>query len=93
MCGHQLRHTACAYYLGKAACRDLISGPFLTDFKRKTTKFLRQSKQTATPLVLSIDGQTEPIVQDAASDQRRFDFGERPETVQAVKDTVGPARK
>ena len=75
-----------------------LPGPYsrqlrLTDFKRKTTKFLRQSKQTATPLVLSIDGQTEPIVQDAASDQRRFDFGERPETVQAVKDTVGTARK
>ena len=58
----------------------------LTDFKRNTPEFLRQLKETGNPLVLTINGKAELVVQDAASYQRLFDLAERLETIQAVKD-------
>jgi len=58
----------------------------LTDFKRKTSEFLRQLKETGNPVVLTINGKAELVVQDAASYQRLFDLAERLETIQAVKE-------
>jgi len=58
----------------------------LTDFKRNTAEFLRQLKETGDPVVLTINGKAELIVQDAASYQRLFDLAERLETIQAVNE-------
>jgi prevent-host-death family protein len=60
----------------------------LTDFKRKTSEFLRQLKETGNPVVLTINGKAELVVQDAASYQRLFELAERLETVQAVKESL-----
>ena len=60
----------------------------LTDFKRKTPEFLRQLKETGKPVVLTINGKAELVVQDAASYQRLFDLAEQLETVQAVKESL-----
>ena len=57
----------------------------LTDFKRNTQEFLRQLKSTGNPVVLTINGKAELVVQDAASYQRLFDLAEQLETIQAVK--------
>ncbi|HEU5117193.1 MAG TPA: type II toxin-antitoxin system Phd/YefM family antitoxin [Isosphaeraceae bacterium] len=58
----------------------------LTDFKRNTTQFLAQLKQTGHPVVLTINGKAEIVVQDAKSYQRLLDLAERLETIQAVKE-------
>jgi prevent-host-death family protein len=58
----------------------------LTDFKRNTPEFLRQLKETGNPVVLTINGKAELVVQDAASYQRLFGLAERLETIQAVKE-------
>ena len=58
----------------------------LTDFKRNTSEFLRQLKETGNPVVLTINGKAELVVQDAASYQRLFDLAEQLETIQAVKE-------
>ena len=63
----------------------------LTDFKRNTPEFLRQLKETGNPVVLTINGKAELVVQDAASYQRLFDLAERLETIQAVKDSLASA--
>jgi prevent-host-death family protein len=63
----------------------------LTDFKRKTPEFLRQLKETGDPVVLTINGKAELVVQDAASYQRLFDLAERLETIQAVKEGLASA--
>jgi prevent-host-death family protein len=68
--------------------RDIHS---LTDFKRKTPEFLRQLKETGDPVVLTINGKAELVVQDAASYQRLFDLAERLETIQAVKEGLASA--
>ena len=63
----------------------------LTDFKRNTPEFLRQLKETGNPLVLTINGKAELVVQDAASYQRLFDLAERLETIEAVKESLASA--
>jgi prevent-host-death family protein len=60
----------------------------LTDFKRNTAEFLRQLKESGNPLVLTINGKAELVVQDAASYQRLFNLAERLETIQAVKESL-----
>jgi prevent-host-death family protein len=65
----------------------------LTDFKRKTPEFLRQLKETGHPLVLTINGKAELVVQDAASYQRLFELAERLETIHAVKEGLTSANR
>ena len=73
----------------------------LTDFKRNTTEFVNQMKQTKRPLVLTVNGRATLVVQDAASYQEILDRLEKFEVVEAVKagitaseqGHVKPARK
>jgi prevent-host-death family protein len=58
----------------------------LTDFKRRTPEFLRQLKETGHPIVLTINGKAELVVQDARSYQKLLDLTERLETIAAVKE-------
>ena len=58
----------------------------LTDFKRNTPEFLRQLKETGHPVVLTINGKAELVVQDAASYQKLLGLAERLETIQAVRE-------
>lgn len=58
----------------------------LTDFKRNTSEFLALLKETGHPVVLTINGKAELVVQDAKSYQRLHDLAERLETIQAVKE-------
>ncbi|HEV3166826.1 MAG TPA: type II toxin-antitoxin system Phd/YefM family antitoxin [Isosphaeraceae bacterium] len=63
----------------------------LTDFKRNTTEFLTLLKKTGQPVVLTINGKAELVVQDARSCQRLLDLTERLETIQAVKEGLASA--
>ena len=65
----------------------------LTDFKRNTAEFLAQLKQTGHPLVLTINGKAELVVQDAKSYQRLLDLAERLETIQAVKESLASVER
>ncbi len=65
----------------------------LTDFKRKTPEFLRQLKETGHPLVLTINGKAEIVVQDARSYQRLLDLAERLETIAAVKEGLASVER
>jgi len=58
----------------------------LTDFKRNTVEFLAQLKETGRPVVLTINGKAELVVQDAASYQKLIDLAERLETIEAVRE-------
>jgi len=60
----------------------------LTDFKRNTAQFLSQLKETGQPVVLTINGKAELVVQDAASYQKLADLAERLETIQAVRESL-----
>jgi prevent-host-death family protein len=59
--------------------RDIHS---LTDFKRNTNDFIKQMKETKAPVVLTVNGKAELVVQDAASYQA---MQERLEEIDAVE--------
>src|SRR5438874_1403611 len=65
----------------------------LTDFKRNTAKFLTRLKATGQPVVLTINGKAELVVQDAKSYQRLLDLAERLETIEAVKEGLASAER
>ena len=62
--------------------RDIHS---LTDFKRNTTEFVQRLKQTKHPLVLTVNGKAELVVQDAESYQKLLDAVELLETLKGIK--------
>jgi len=57
----------------------------LTDFKRRTGEFVEQMKQTGHPLVLTVNGKAELVVQDTASYQELLDLKDRAETIEGIR--------
>ncbi|WP_016951948.1 type II toxin-antitoxin system Phd/YefM family antitoxin [Anabaena sp. PCC 7108] len=57
----------------------------LTEFKRNTTEFLQRIKQTKHPLVLTVNGKAELVVQDVESYQELLDAAELVETLKGIK--------
>jgi len=57
----------------------------LSNFKRHTTDFVAQLKKTAAPVVLTINGKAELVVQDAAAYQKLLDRVEELEVIAGIK--------
>ncbi len=66
--------------------RDEINS--LSNFKRNTSEFLNQLKETGKPIVLTINGKAELVVQDAGSYQKILEMTERLETIEALKPAI-----
>ena len=62
--------------------RDIHS---LSSFKRNTSEFVEQMKQTGEPVVLTVNGKAELVVQDAESYQKLLDALERLEAIAGIK--------
>jgi prevent-host-death family protein len=60
----------------------------LSNFKRNTPEFLRQLKKTGHPVVLTINGKAELVVQDTASYQKLMELAERSERMDALKASI-----
>jgi PHD/YefM family antitoxin component YafN of YafNO toxin-antitoxin module len=60
--------------------------------KRNTPEFLRQLKETGQPVVLTINGQAELIVQDPASYEKLIELAERAEEMEALREAVEEMR-
>ena len=73
----------------------------LTEFKRNTAALVKRMKKTQRPLVLTVHGKAELVVQDARGYQETLDRLERLEAVEAIRvgmqaaeqGHVRPARK
>ncbi len=57
----------------------------LSQFKRNTPEFLKRLKSGGRPVVLTINGKAELVVQDAASYQKLLDLAERAERMDALR--------
>ena len=57
----------------------------LSTFKRNTNELISQLKETGNPIILTINGKAELVVQDAASYQKLLDYIERLETLIGIK--------
>jgi PHD/YefM family antitoxin component YafN of YafNO toxin-antitoxin module len=56
----------------------------LSNFKRNTPEFLRQLKESGHPIVLTINGKAELVVQDTASYQKLLERAERAERAERL---------
>ena len=65
--------------------RDIQS---LTDFKRNSSRYLKRMRKSGTPVVLTVNGKAEIVVQDASAYQAMLDRIERAETVQALRQGI-----
>src|SRR5205085_4557835 len=59
----------------------------LSNFKRKTAEFLGRMKKSGHPLVLTVNGKAELVVQDAASYQRLAELAERAEMMEFLRES------
>ncbi len=57
----------------------------LTNFKRNTSKYLARLKRSGKPLVLTVNGKAELVVQDTASYQQLLEAVERLEAIEGVQ--------
>lgn len=69
--------------------RDINS---LSNFKRNTAEFLCQLKETGRPVVLTINGKAELVVQDTASYQKLIELAERAERMDALRVSIDDMR-
>jgi len=57
----------------------------LSQFKRNTPEFIRRLKAEGRPVVLTVNGKAELVVQDAASYQRLVEIAERVERMDGLR--------
>ena len=57
----------------------------LTDFKRNTAEYMKKIKKSRRPLVLTVNGKAEIVVQDAEAYQAMLERIERAEAVAAIR--------
>ena len=69
--------------------RDINS---LSNFKRNTPEFLRQLKESGHPVVLTINGKAELVVQDTASYQKLVELAERAKELEITRQSVADMR-
>jgi prevent-host-death family protein len=62
--------------------RDIKS---LSTFKRNTLELIRQLKETGEPIVLTVNGEAELVVQDARSYQKLLESIDRLETIAGIR--------
>ncbi len=60
----------------------------LSNFKRHTSEFIEQLKKKGKPMVLTINGKAELVVQDAKSYQKLLEIAEKLETIEALKPAI-----
>jgi prevent-host-death family protein len=73
----------------------------LTNFRRKSGEFLKQTKKSKRPVVLTVNGKAEAVVQDAQAYQQLLDAAARADVYEAIRQGVDdivhgrtrPARK
>ena len=62
--------------------RDIQS---LSNFKRNTGEVIKQLKETGEPVVLTINGKAELVVQDAAAYQELLELRDRMEAIAGIR--------
>ena len=62
--------------------RDIQS---LSTFKRDTAKLVRQMKKSGKPVILTVNGKAELVVQDAESYQKLLEAKDRMEAIEGIK--------
>ncbi len=62
--------------------RDIDS---LSSFKRNTAKFVKRMKKSGAPVVLTVNGKAQVVVQDAESYQKMLELLDRAEAIEGIR--------
>lgn len=65
----------------------------VTTFRRKSAKILQQLKRSRRPLILTVNGKAEAVVQDAAAYQRLLDLAARADAEEGVRQGLEDAKR
>jgi prevent-host-death family protein len=60
----------------------------LTTFRRKSGQFLKQIKKSKRPVVLTVNGKAEAVVQDAEAYQQLLDIAARADVYEALRQSA-----
>ena len=72
---------------------DLREVRSVTEFQRNIKEYVERLKETKTPLVLTVNGRAELVVQDAGSYQEMLDRLEHAETMAALRRGLEQAKR
>ncbi len=64
----------------------------LTTFRRRSGDFMKQLKKSKRPVVLTVKGKAEAIVQDAGAYQRLLDIAARADVYEGIRQGLEEAR-
>src|SRR6266478_10188873 len=64
----------------------------MTTFRRNPGKFMKHVKKTKKPLVLTINGKAEAVVQDADAYQRLLDIAAQADALEGIRQGLEDAR-
>jgi len=65
----------------------------LTTFRRRSGDFMKQLKKSKRPVVLTVKGKAEAVVQDAEAYQRLLDIAARADAEEGIRQGLADARK
>lgn len=65
----------------------------LTTFRNHSVKMLRQLKKTKRPVILTVNGKVEAVVQDAAAYQRLLDLAAQADESEGIRQGLEDVRK
>ena len=57
----------------------------MTNFRRNPVEFIRHLKKTGRPIILTVNGKAEAIVQDAEAYQRLLDLAARADAAEGIR--------
>jgi prevent-host-death family protein len=60
----------------------------LSNFKRNTSEFIRRLKKTGHPVVLTLNGKSELVVQDTASYQKLLELAEKARDLELTRQAI-----
>lgn len=65
----------------------------LTNFKDNTDRYLQQIKESGHPLLLTVNGKAEVVVQDAESYQKLLELVDRIEAIEGIQAGLNSVRE
>ena len=65
----------------------------MTTFRRNPGEFMRRLKKTKRPIVLTVNGKAEAVVQDAEAYQHLLDIAAQSDAVEGIRQGLGDAEK
>lgn len=65
----------------------------MTSFRRRPAEFMKRLKKNKRPIVLTVNGKAEAIVQDAAAYQRLLDIAAQADAAEGIRQGLEDARK